>query len=392
MKRKCKFSYFHILYLLYIYSIESELKELTIKLYQKYLALISILLLIAIAYFYIQNKQEFVGRVNVVLLNLLNKQIEQEKSKAFSFAFALSQNETLQTAIQDNDSAKGYKILKRYMSTLETFSGSKVRTQIISKDFIIFARSWDNRDAGLHIKDYRPDLEEMVHTLEPHLSFEAARRLVLIASIPIVKDGKFIGFVEVIQKFKSIKEYFSNYDVDLLVLLDDKYKDQAVLLDNNKHIRNMIVANNEANIYHIEYLQKVGVNKLLTQGILNGNKYFYFSRAILNSKGQNIGSFILILSKKKLKLFSAFEEELDTFFTYARKDLYYSTINNNPDMNIYNDFTNKELLLLKKSTHKEDQAVIEAKLRKSLENYTQDELISLLLDINSNKKSRGKIK
>lgn len=362
------------------------------KLYQKYLVLISILLLMATAYFYVQNKQEFIDRVNVVLLNLLDKQIEQEKAKAFSFALALSQNETLQTAIQNNDNKKGYEILKRYMSTLETFSGSKVRTQIVSKDFIIFARSWDNRDAGLHIKDYRPDLKEMVHTLEPHLSFEAARRLVLIASIPIVKDNKFLGFVEVIQRFDTIKKYFSSHDVDLLVLLDDKYRNQAVLLDSKNNVRNMIVANEGANIHHIEYLDKVGIDKLLTQGIFDGDKHFYFSRAILNNDGKNIGSFILILSKKKLKLFSAFEEELDTFFTYARKDLYYSTINNNPSINMYNDFSDKELLLLKKSIHKEDKIVLEAKIRKHLENYTQDELISLILDMNPNKKSRGRIK
>jgi hypothetical protein len=362
------------------------------KLYQKYLALMLMLLFVAIVYFYIENKQEFVNRVDVVLINLLDKQIEEEKAKAFAFAFSLSQNETLQTAIQNNDGAKGYSILKRYMNTLETFSGAEVHTQIISKDFVIFARSWDNRDAGLPIKEYRPDLEEMVRTLEPHLSFEAARRLVLIASIPIVKEGAFIGFVEVIQKFDAIENYFANYDVDLLVLLDAKYEGQAVLLDKSPRIGDTIVANEGANIHHISYLQKKGVGNLLTQGILEGDSHFYFSKAILNSEGQNIGSFILILSKKKLKLFSAFEEELDTFFTYARKDLYYSIINRDPSINIYKGFTDKELLLLKKCVHREDRVALEEKLRKQLKNYTQDELISLLLDANSNRKSRGEIK
>lgn len=362
------------------------------KLYQRYLALMLIILFIAIMYFSIQNKQDFVNRVNLVLINLLNKQIEQEKVKAFAFAFSLSQNETLQTAIQDNDSTKAYEILKRYMSTLETFSGSKIRTQIVSKDFTIFARSWDNSDAGLQIKEYRPDLEEMIHTLKPHLSFEAARRLVLIASIPIVKDGEFIGFVEVINRFDSMENYFANYEVELLVLLDSKYKNQAVLLNKNPHIRNTIVANKGANINHIAYLQKVGIENLLTHGILEGDKHFYFSKAILNTEGKNIGSFILILSKKKIKLFSAFEEELDTLFTYARKDLYYSVINSDPSINIYKDLTEQELLSLKKCVHKEDRIIIEEKLRKQLKNYTKDELISLLLDINSNKKSRGTIK
>ncbi len=362
------------------------------KLYQKYLALILIVLLMTIIYFYFQNKQAFINRVNSVLINLLDKQIEQEKSKAFSFALALSQNETLQTAIQHKDSAKGYEILRRYMKTLETFSGSKVRTQIISKDFIIFARSWDNSDAGLNIKKYRPDLVEMLHTRAPHLSFEAARRLVLIASIPIIKDNELIGFVEVIQKFDSIENYFAHYEVDLLVLLDEAYENQAVLLDKSPRIGDTIVANEKANINHIAYLQHTDIKKLLAQGVMEGKKHFYFSKAILNTKGQNIGSFVLILSKKKLKLFSAFEEELDTFFTYARKDLYYATINRDPSINIFNDLTSNTLLLLKECVHEEDRAALEDRLRRQLKGHTHEELISLLLDVNSNKISRGKIK
>lgn len=362
------------------------------KLYQKYLAVLSVALLIAMIYFYIQNKQEFINRIDIVLLNLLNKQIESEKTKAFAFAFALSQNETLQNAIQNNDKAKGYQILKRYMSTLEVFSGAEVHTQIVSKDYVIFARSWDNRDAGLLIKEYRPDLEEIAKTLKPHLSYEAARRLVLIASIPIVKDDKLIGFVEVIKKFDALKKFFANYDIDLLALLDDKYKNQSVLLTNNTKIGHMIVANDDANIHHIAYLQKKGLSELLTKGVLTGDKHVYFSKMILNAKGDNIGSFILILSKQKLKLFNAFEEELDTFFTYARKDLYYSIINHQPSNDMYGNFSDKELLALKKCAHNEDRIVLEGKLRKQLQNYSKDELIALLLNNNSNRKSRGHIK
>jgi len=362
------------------------------RLYQKYLTLLLLALLTMIIYFYVQKKDEFVNRVDIVLMNLLDKQIEQQKAESFAFSFALAQNETLQTAIENNDTNKATEILKRYTSTLEVFSGSKVHAQIISKDFIIFARNWESNSTGLSIKAYRPDLADIVLTQKPHLSFEAARRLVLIASIPVVKKNKLLGFIEVIQKFDAMKNYFANYDIDLLVLLDDKYKDQAVLLKNNPRIGNTIVANDDANIHHIAYLKRVGLNGLLTNGILEGDDYVYFSRAILNSEGKNIGSFVLVLSKKKMKLFSAFEEELDTFLTYSRKDLYYSFINHNPSINLWNNSTSKELLSLKKCVHAEDKIAIEEKLRTSLDNYTKDELISLLLDTNSNKKSRGHIK
>lgn len=362
------------------------------KLYQKYIVLILVILLFSFVYFYLQNKKEFVNRVQIVLLNLLERQIGEEKEKAFSFAYSLSQIETLKKAIEEHDSKLGYDILNRYMRTLERFSGTTIRTQILTKDFVIFARSWDNRDAGLNVKKYRPDLAEMMHSLKPHLSYEAARRLVLIASIPIVRDGKLIGFIEVIQRPDTLETYLSHYDIDLLVLLDSRYKDQAVLLQKHPRIGHMIVANDNANVHYIDRLRQYGVDRLLNHGILEGKKAYYFAKSILNAEGQNIGSFVMVLTKKKLKLFSAFEEEIDSFLTYARKDLYYSTIRQNPTFNLYQNMTAKELLMLKGATHAEDQIALKQRLREELKNYSQEELISLLLDANTNRKSRGKIK
>jgi len=305
------------------------------KLYQKYLVLLLVVLIVSSVYFYIQNKQEYSNRVHTVLINLLNKQLEREKAEAFNFAFALSQNETLQSAIKNNNYKKSYTILKQYMSALETFSGSKVHAQILTKEYVILARSWNNSDAGLSVKKFRPDLKEISKNKKPHLSFEAARKLVLIASIPIIKDNKLIGFIEVIRRFNSLEEYFTNYDIGIMALLHSKYENQAVLLNKNSRIENMIVANDGANIEHIAYLKKLGISKLFNQGKLEGKNHVYFSRAILNSERENIGYFILIISKQKLKLFSAFEAELNTFFTYARKDLYYSLIKNQDSADTY---------------------------------------------------------
>jgi hypothetical protein len=61
-------------------------------------------------------------------------------------------------------------------------------------------------------------------------------------------------------------------------------------------------------------------------------------------------------------------------------------------MNTYCDFTNKELLTLKKNVSGKDKTYIKSQLEKKLHNYTKQELISLLLDDNSKKISRGKIR
>lgn len=362
------------------------------KLYQKYLAFMLLILFMSMVYFYIKNKQEFVDRINIVLINMLEKKIDIEKEKAFSFAFALSQNETLLQAIENKNNKKSYEILNRYMSTLESFSGFKVHTQIISNEFVILARSWDNSDAGLNVKEFRPDLEKMLITKKPQLSFQAARRLVLIASIPVIKENKVIGFVEVIQHFEPIEKYFASFDMDLIVLLDETYQNQSILLSENTRIKNNIVVNDAANINHIKYLQENNIEKLFKKGTLKSKNHFYFLDPIINTDGKNIGSIVLIISKKKLELFNSFEEELDTFFTYARKDLYYSVIGADPTINIYRNMTSKELLSLRKSTHKEDSIMIQEILIEQLQSYTKDELISLLIDVNTNKKLRGKIK
>lgn len=303
--------------------------------YQKYLSFLLLALIVLSSYFYLQNKQDHLDKVHTVLINILNKQIENEKVQAFNFAFALSQNETLQNSLINNNAKKGYKLLQEYMNALEIFSNSKINAQILTKDFSIFARSWDNSDAGVNVAKYRPDLLEMLKSRRAHLSFEAARKLVLIASIPIIRNTQVIGFIEVITRFDSLKENLAHYDIDLLVLLDSKYKHQAVLLKDSPTIENMIVANSSANVEHIASLQKLGLKKLLNEGSLEENSYFYFLRSIVNNNGDNIGSFILIISKKKLALFNAFESELESLFTYARKDLYYSIIKNSDKTNLF---------------------------------------------------------
>ena len=296
------------------------------KSYQKIILIVSMALLFTAVYFYLQRREDYTQRVHTVLINILKKQIDNEKAYAFNFAFALSQNDTLQKAIIKNEAHKGYKILREHMRALEVFSKSHMHAQILTTDMTIFARSWDNTDAGLNVKKYRPDLDEILKEKKPHLAYEAARKLVLIASIPIVKEGKVIGIIEVIRRFSTLQKKLAKYDIDFIALLDDKFKANAVLLHNNPTIKHMIVANDDANVEHIRSLRQLDMEKLFTTGILEGKSHYFFSKSILNHENEKIGYFVLIVSKKKLALFNEFEAQMDSFFTYARKDLYYSLI------------------------------------------------------------------
>lgn len=374
-----------------MYLIKKGLRH-SMKLYQKYLIILLIVLVSIIIYFYMQNKEDLVDKVHTVLQNILNDEIKNEKSRAFNFAYSLSQNSMLKKAIIDNKTKQVYQILEHFMHTLETFGGSKIHAQIVSTDFTIMARSWDNSDAGVNVKFNRPDLQLMKKSLKPHADFEAARRLVLLASIPILDKNKCIGFVDVIQNFDVLEAYFAQYDIDVVVLADDRYKERMVLLDKKPHIDNMIVANDGANINHIENIRQLNLTKLKNIGKEENKKYFYFSQVILNLERENIGYFVLVLSKKKLQMLNQFEKELKSFFAYSRKDVYPTTDNKKTTMFTYGDFTSKELLALRESSNSKDRRYIKKQLEKKLLNYTKEELISLLIDVNSKKISRGKIK
>ncbi|MDQ7067840.1 MAG: hypothetical protein Q9M40_07610 [Sulfurimonas sp.] len=163
--------------------------------------------------------ESFKKELHSVLINLLNKQVANEKEKAFNFALALSQNETLQKAITSNNTQKSYIILKNYMKTIETFSGSQLKNTDSLKRLYYSCKKLGQYRCWGKCQKNRPDLEEVKQTLKAHLSFVAARRLVLIASIPIIEDGELIAFLEVIQRFGELEQYFSNYGVGLVVLL-----------------------------------------------------------------------------------------------------------------------------------------------------------------------------
>ncbi len=360
--------------------------------YQKYMMALLILLGIAIGYFTFKNQENFIKRIDIVLLNMLNKQLKEEKTQAFGFAMALAQNESLQNALENNDSNYTYEIIKRYMETLELFIGMSIHTQIVTKEYKIFARSWDNSDAGLDIKSFRPDLVELAQTKKPKLSIEAARRLVLIATIPILKKGELLGFVEVIHRFKKTKSFFANYDIDFMMLLHKRYANQSVLLQQNPHIADMILATNDISSDLLATLTPKGINLLKSKGLYETHSHIFFSKPILSAKGEDLGLYVLVMGKEKLKLFGAFESELESIFTYARKDLYYSFFDEDPYVKMYHDFNDSELLELIKVATPEERKALEARLREKFRNYSKDELISLLLNANSSKKTRGIIR
>ena len=89
--------------------------------------------------------------------------IDREKANALFLSVALSDNKSLKDALIEGDEETGYRILIETLDKLKTYTFIKdVRTQIITRNLDIFARSWENESfAGMPLEGFRADLQRI---------------------------------------------------------------------------------------------------------------------------------------------------------------------------------------------------------------------------------------
>ena len=171
-----------------------------------------------------QNIKKVSDQLNFVLQN----QLEKEKSSALQFALLLSQNESLIQAMINDDEDQGYEILSKLMHTIATYTQTIIRTQIITDELTIFARSWDNTFAGMPIDEYRPDLRYFQKNTNPRSAIEVGRKLGFKATVPIYHEKELLGYIEVLQFFEPLASFFQDKGIDTFVLMNDDFYGVAI--------------------------------------------------------------------------------------------------------------------------------------------------------------------
>ena len=125
----------------------------------------------------------------------LDTQLKNEKINSLKLAISLSKNESLVIALENDDEDLGYKIISDIMKSIEKNTNILIRTQIITSEYNIFSRSWDNTYVGMPLEDYRTDLKYFKTHKTPRSSIEVGRLLSIKTTVPIYKEDKLLGFV-----------------------------------------------------------------------------------------------------------------------------------------------------------------------------------------------------
>jgi len=358
-----------------------------------YALFIILILLFASVFFFVQNdkKERLVSLGDHVVENF-RVGLDYEMVDLLSFSLALSEDGELKNALASDDESKGYKILSHISERFKKYTHLKsLRIQVLTPDFYIFARSWNEGFEGMPIWWFRDDLDKLNQNHEPKVGMETGRLLTFKATIPIQSGLKIVGYLEVIKFIDEFSMKLRNRGVELFALMDEKYLEKAALMRDFPQVDKYVVSNQNFNQQLLPKIEKLDWKSFLNKSYVYKENILYLHEPMYNGEGKQIGLYLLAVSDDTLKKFEK-EDESVSFFTQFSDDDIEKVVNawENP----YGSFRNKydkDLIELLPKLQKEDKRELELEAKSILRTYSKEELIDMVLSNKHKEKKTGVI-
>lgn len=324
----------------------------------------------------------------------LNNQLEKERSTALRYALILAQNNALSDALEEENEDRGFEILSEVMESIKMYTNALIRSQIITSDYFIFARSWDNSYAGMPLDFHRPDLLYFQNHKQPRSAIEVGRKLGVKATVPIYNREKMIGFVEVVSFFESTQEYFDRLGIDLYMLMDERFYETAVFMQDNPSIgKEYILANAKYTQSDLKLLDGIDYKSFKHTRVLFRQGKYLFYEPMKNGEGETIGAFVFSLTAKQVNAYAHSDKEDISFLIHlSRDELYDVMVHKSSGNALFRSAYDKELLYLKDTVAPEDRELFLQEARERLNTYSKEELIGILLDYKVSHEIKGEIR
>ncbi len=335
---------------------------------------------------------QHLGAIHEQLVTALKSQLGREEENALRSALVLATNPALVDALKADDEDRGYRLLASIMDEVNRYTNTMVRAQIITADYTLFARNWDNTYSGMPLEDSRSDLDYFKRHKMPRVSIEVGRRLGIKATVPMYESNALIGFVEVLQFFDDTTAFFRELGIDFYTLLDDRYYNTAVLMQFNPTVENYIVANRAYNATHLKLLERIDMKHLQhEQHLLEGNQYVFYE-PMHNAEGESLGGFVMLLPEAQISHFTQNKEALSFVTAFTRQNLYDIVQKETLEDELYRSRYDKALLYLKDTVSEEDRELFLQEAQEILESYSKEELIAMILEHRSARRIEGAIR
>jgi len=351
-------------------------------------------ILVLATYWYFLNKtqEEYLTSSLDSYSSVLNSKLKSEEMDTLSIALLISKNQAIKDALICEDEESGYETLSSTTKIVEQNTGRYIKAQIITDEKNIFARSWDNIYAGMPLGDYREDLDYFLTNKTPRASIEVGRRIGIKATVPIYNNDKLIGFVEVIDFFESLTQYFTNMGIDLYILMDNSYLDVAILMQNNLMIDDMVISNINHNPSSIQLLKNVDFKKLKSEKIKNIDDKYLIYNTMRDGNLENIGGFVMVIPKEHLDYFQKSNSDISFLLNITKSGLYSILKQKNNSGGFDKSIDGASMVALRDIVPDEDRYMFDEDVQEKLKSYSKDDLIKILLEKKLVKRIEGEIR
>jgi len=353
-----------------------------------------LILLFASIIFFVQNdKQDKLVRIGDQIIKNFREGLDYEMVDLLSFSMALSEDGELKNALTSDDEGKGYSILNHISERFKKYTHlTSLRIQVLTPEFYIFARSWNEGFEGMPIWWFRDDLDKLKENQKPKVGMETGRLLTFKATVPIRSGKKILGYLEVIKFIDEFSAKLQKKGIELFALMDEKYLEQASLMRDFPVVNKYVVSNQNFNQQFLSKIKKLNWEALMQENYMYQDDIFYIYEPMYNGKGKKIGIYLLAIPEDVL---SKYEKEKDTFsfFTQFSDEDIEKVVDawQNPNGSFRNP-KDKELIAILPKLRNEDKVKLEMEAKNILRTYSKSELIDIIIENKHNEKKVGDIK
>lgn len=231
--------------------------------------------------------------------------IDAKKESILFIALSLAQDDRYINALAS--SAKPNFDLDKFIENLRLNTDyQNVGIQVSDEKGISLYRSWTDKN-GDDLTKVRKDIIQMIHDPKVRSTISTGIfDMTFKAMVPILKDGKYMGTIEVISKFNSISRQLSNIGYESVLLVDRAYTDQIKRPFTKMFLDDYYIANLNASESNRHYIQNFGIEKLLhdknTYIIDQKNHRFITKYVQKDINGKDMAYFILFYPLDKIDL------------------------------------------------------------------------------------------
>jgi len=257
--------------------------------------------------------QEEAYKMRKGVLELINI----KKKATIAIALSLAKDQALKNYLSKNQIPLYY-----YKNIIHSYKKSthykNIWIHVLDKDLNSLYRSWSSKKND-NLRTIRKDLVTALESKKVISSISSGKYdLSMKAIVPIMKDGKILGLIEVISHFNSIAKQMEHFNISSIVLLDinksTKLKKPFTKIFLDKHY----VANFNAPKEMLAHMKEIGVSKYteLKSLYIIENDYLISSIKLHCIHNQEIGDYVMV---KKLSSISSIGVEFLFFkeFTFG---------------------------------------------------------------------------